>query len=201
MFKVVCFPDYGCGGILCASLNYDNVPILSNGEIPSEYHEALKFCSSISSFDESEWNAAKSRCIKWDYDKFWLGTHAHPSHIINDPQVEIILYVNVASMESRCLLAARQCKSESHYKIECMKLCLTSRYKDNMLWTKLLNDPKVIQLDFYHLINSPSYRNTRLKQHGITFDANLWDEWYRYNDFRNDANLIMQEYAKLNMHV
>jgi len=199
MFKVVSFPDFGCGGIICASLNHDNVPILSNGEIPSKYHNALKIGPSIVGFDKNKWNEAKLESI--DYEKFWLGTHAHPSYIIDDPQVEIILYVNVASMESRCLLAARQCKAVSYDKIECMKACLLSRYKDNTIWTQTIHsNPKIISLDFYHLINTPSYRNMRFGTNEIVYDENKWDEWYRYNDFRNDVDLMLSQYPNLNIH-
>jgi len=196
--KIVCFPDFGCGGVLCASLNHEKVSMTSEGYMPSSSHDALKIGPSVAEFDSKQWDIAVKK--RENMHQQWLGTHVHPRYIIDLEYIERIIYIHVVSLESRCFIAARQCQSEQEWKPTCIDHCLRDRYPDGSLWTTILRHDKIIGIDLYHLVHTPSYRQMIFKVNDILYDEELWIKWYKFNDYRDDMAIALDAYNNINMH-
>jgi hypothetical protein len=197
MFKVVCFPDFGCGGVICASLNFEKTDITDRGHMPSDSHDILKIGPSVAAFDREKWDVAVGFAQDMHYQ--WFGTHAHPHDIVDFDYIERIIYIHLASMESRCYVAARQCLSQPEHKSYCLDLCLRDRYRDGSPWTTILQHDKIIGIDLYHLVHTPSYRQMIFEVNDILYDEELWIKWYKFNDYKQDLDLALGLYAKINI--
>ena len=194
MLRVVCFPDFGCGGVLCASLNNEKVKMTDEGHMPSESHDQLKLSSSTMNFNLDRWNKVVSDVSDNDRLK-WLGTHSHPLDIYTRDEVEHIIYVNIASMESRSFLALRQCKTEKQYKMTCIEMVLKERYPGGSPWTELLTSDKVTCIDLYHLVNTPDYRKLVLGR--FHYEESIWETWYKSNDFKEDMPFALAAFVNV----
>ena len=68
MLKVVSFPDFGCGGILCALLNNQKFNIIQSGNLKytdNESHNFLKIGSHLTPFDSDK----LQYCIKSTFEE------------------------------------------------------------------------------------------------------------------------------------
>jgi hypothetical protein len=72
--KIVCFPHYTCGGLLCDILNNTFSPVAENGGIESIHHSIGKIGDELI-YKEFDVNLLLNQLHKFKDHDVWIGTH------------------------------------------------------------------------------------------------------------------------------
>jgi len=99
--KLVCFPHYTCGGLLCDILNNTFSRVGTNGGINSIHHSFGKIGDVDTvqiNFDQKK--LIQSILLKSSDDNLWIGTHCWPGALSVD-QFEQIISVTTSTWKSR----------------------------------------------------------------------------------------------------
>jgi hypothetical protein len=79
--KLLCFPHYTAGGLICDILEGTFSPIAPNGGIASIAHSLGKVGDSNSIFTDFDPAEINNRLIKYQHDNIVLGTHCWPINV------------------------------------------------------------------------------------------------------------------------
>jgi hypothetical protein len=188
MVKIVSFPEFGCGGIICAILNDEDLEFYNmqhiNG-IKNESHSYLKN-KNIDRFNDK---------IKDCFSKninFWLGTHHHPNIFLENKFVNNIIYVKTTNKFSKVWLALRASlglAKNTHEQYHLYRNLILDFYIDPFEswyipddWLKDISHEKIINLELYDFIADEYYRDNLLSNINPYYDKNKFNEWYLKND-------------------
>jgi hypothetical protein len=192
MLKIVSFPAYGCGGIICCLLNDEPLNFYDSKFVKSKSHNYLKLLDdnnnnlSIEVFNQEVENHISKKNF------FWMGTHHHPNDFYQNKNIKNIIYVKTSTVESKVWLTLRTSlhfdvrNSDQHYHL--FRQLILDFYIDPTLsltrkdWELNFDDKKVINVELYDFITNENYRDNILKNFNIDYNKNKFNEWFVKND-------------------
>lgn len=174
--KIVSFPDFGCGGIICTLLNKEPLVFYHLGHVESPGHVLLKEHSHRVAFDRIRFAE-----LIFQHKDFagWVGTHCHPIDFVDIDEVDQVLYIMGESVESKCLLALRQLEfTDGLADPRMVETLLGQRWFWPNRWQQKVEHPKVTNIDLYEFYSS---RDCRQALGDI--DESVFAQWYAKNDY------------------
>lgn len=194
MYKLVSFPHYTCGGLLCDILNETFSEISSyNGGIHSHQHNLGKIGDNDTVFDDFDQNLFFSKLEEYNGDG-WIGTHCWLGNTPLD-SIDKILNITTATYKSRLY---RWIRSVKHYYIssEPWKSQKTTQdYRDKARSTAKnylipfnpIESNKVINIEFSDIVE--------LKPKFVNFiNSYNWkesiDRWKKQNSFLYESDIL-----------
>lgn len=175
--KVVSFPDFGCGGIICTLLNKEPLVFYHLGHVDSLGHFLLKEHSHLTAFNRERFTELLALR---KYFTGWAGTHCHPTDFVDIDAVDKILYVTVESVESKCLLALRQLEfTHGLSEPRRVEAVLGERWFWPNRWQQQVAHHKVINVDLYDFYTSQEHRQRVLGD----IDESVFAQWYDRNNY------------------
>lgn len=97
--KLICFPHYTCGGLLCDILNKTFSPIAKNGGIASIHHAVGKIGDTDTVFENFDIAAFTDHIEKLATTDF-IGTHCWPGNLAHE-RFDKIINITTATERSR----------------------------------------------------------------------------------------------------
>jgi len=105
MHRLICFPHYTCGGLLCDIFNQVTSPLDPRGLVLSDHHEAGKIGDSDQIYDVYDPEALYDRLRPYP-DDVWLGTHCWPG-LLDADRFSSIIAITTHTQRSRVYRWAR----------------------------------------------------------------------------------------------
>jgi len=194
MYKLVSFPHYTCGGLLCDILNGTFSEISSyNGGIHSHQHNLGKIGDSDTVFDKFDQDLFFSKLKESNGDS-WIGTHCW---LGNTPlnSIDKILNITTATYKSRLYRWIRSVKHyyipsepwQSQKTVQNYRDKARSTAKNYLIPFEPIQSDKVINIEFSDIVE--------LKPEFINFIGaydwkNSIDRWKEQNSFLYESDLL-----------
>lgn len=188
--KIISFPHYTCGGLLCDILNNTYSEVDTNGGIRSIHHSLGKIGDSDSVYTDFDFEKLKQQLLQLSTDQ-WIGTHCWLGHNDLEGFDQII---NVTTMTYRSRLY-RWVRAYHHYYLssapwqglsgidEIDKQRETA--KNYLLPFSPIDHARVINLEFADVVESRPVMTQMLPS---DYQSHL-DRWHRINAFLFDDNV------------
>lgn len=192
--KIVSFPHYTCGGLLCDILNNTFSPIGANGGIESIAHDLGKIGDTDTVLVDFDVSVFFKRLRENPTDK-WLGTHCW---LGNDDcnRFEKLVNVTVTSHRSKLyrwlrsyhLYFSKSLEFANLSKMECIDKQRETA-KNYTISFLPINHPNVINLEFADVVdNKQSFKSLA----GVDYQKHL-DRWRTINSFLYTENIWNNE--------
>lgn len=111
MIKLICFPHYTCGGLLCDILNATTSEILPNGGISNHNHDFGKIGDSDSVFYDYNAEDFLKKIETLGDKRSWISTRCHPKNL---PLNKFEKVINITTTTYRSKIY-RWARSYYHY--------------------------------------------------------------------------------------
>lgn len=188
--KVISFPHYTCGGLLCDILNHTFSPVADNGGISSIGHSGGKIGDSNTVLvDFSEELLMEKLCT--NNDGQWLGTHCWLGNV-DCTKFEKVINITVTSYRSKIYRWLRFCnlwlsKTSEYRHLSNMELVDKQREtaKNYVVPFMPVHHDNVVNLEFADVVdNRQSFRSLA----GADCQKHL-DRWRTINSFLYDKDV------------
>jgi hypothetical protein len=194
MYKLVSFPHYTCGGLLCDILNGTVSKISSyNGGIHSYQHNLGKIGDNDTVFDDFDQDVFFEK-LKDCNDSHWIGTHCWLGNTSLD-SMDKVLNITTATYKSRLY---RWIRSVKHYYIPSepwQSQKTVQNYRDKAVSTaknylipfRPIESDKVINIEFSDVVElKPEFVNF-ISEHDWKESI---DRWQKQNSFLYEPDLL-----------
>ena len=208
--KLVCFPHYTCGGLLCDILNGTHSPIGSNGGIMSIQHSIGKIGDSVDVFEEFDIELLLKKIQKHN-SVDWIGTHCWPGK--HADLFESIVNITTTTYKSKMYRWTRAYHLY-HNKLDNWSSLQGIDHIDKTRETaknyfepfKPVTGKNVINLEFADVVESatsfqklvghlPAHNMARWKLHNkFLYDADLWQSYTAQRFYEAEYELMHKEF-------
>jgi hypothetical protein len=188
--KIVSFPHYTCGGLLCDILNGTFSEVDSNGGIASSQHAIGKIDDSNSILDQFDFEELWKRLQDFSQHQ-WIGTHCWLGGVDFRRFDRVI---NITTMTYRSRLY-RWLRAYHHYYLKTPQWQTVTGLdqidkqretaKNYLQSFRPINDERVINLEFAEVVHCSKSFTQLLSDH---YQHHL-DRWCQINSFLYDPNI------------
>jgi len=175
--KLICFPHYTCGGLLCDILNNTFSPISSNGGIASIEHSIGKIGDTNTINKDYSISELITRLESIDNDN-WIGTHCWPGQLPLD-KFDCIICVTTSTWPSKLY---RWLRAYHHYFFprwtQMTGIELVDKIRETAKNYHVSFDPvlasNVINLEFAEVVENTVEFQHVVKKHNVTEHIKRW---------------------------
>lgn len=190
--KLVCFPHYTCGGLLCDILNGTFSDIGANGGINSIHHAVGKIGDANTVQTDFDQEALIQALTQTSFDQHqWAGTHCWPGAMPVD-KFERIISVTTSTWKSKLY---RWTRAYHHYFAPQWKnlsgMSLIDKTRETAKNYHIAFDPvitdRVINIEFADIVENTQEFKHLVKDHAIEHHMTRWQSInsFLYTDIWN----------------
>jgi hypothetical protein len=204
--KLVCFPHYTAGGLLCDILENTLSPMAANGGINSKAHLLGKIGDSDSVFTDFDVETLARKCLPFQNIDITVGTHCWPGNLDKSIYKEIIL-ITTETTKSKIYRWLRAwhlyfSKIEEVKALTGMDLIDKQKELAKNYLIPFRVVPGAVNFEFADLVeNTNEFRNVT---QGLSIQPHL-SRWKEMNKFLYDRNLwnneLVQRYYEAEFEV
>jgi len=182
--KLICFPHYTCGGLLCDILNNTFSPIGTHGGIDSIAHSIGKIGDTDTVNTTFDPLVLKNKLSAIDTN-LWAGTHCWPGNMQPLDQFEQILTITTATWKSKLY---RWTRSYHHYYASrwsnLSNMSLTDKMRETAKNYHVAFEPviasNVVNIEFADIVENTHEFKYIVKNYSV--DQHM-DRWRTVNNF------------------
>ncbi len=195
MAKLICFPHYTCGGLICDILNDTFSAVGSNGGISSFHHSLGKIGDNSAVF--ADFDVAEFMRNLPDLPKQWLGTHCWSGRLPLD-QFEQVINITTTTYKSQ---AYRWVRTYHHYYVKTWPALSGMELQDKLRCTaknylipfEAVEHQCVYNIEFADIVEDTQEFRALV---GTADVEKHLDRWKKINNFLYDEKLWSSDLVK-----